>query len=62
MSCACNNKRLAQEYDRIYRLAKAWAKMEDETAVIYKNDDGSFGFTSSVNQENFNIVEFVTSH
>lgn len=46
MSCACENRLRGQERERIYRLAKAWAKIEDMTAIIYKNDDGTYGFTS----------------
>ncbi len=62
MSCACNNKRLAQEYDRIWRLAKGWAKMEEATAVIYKCEDGTYGFASEIDEIDKQIVEYVTPY
>lgn len=64
MSCACENKRLSQEADRIYRLAKAWAKMENETAIVYKSADGSYNFAPISKREEIenDIVEFVTPY
>ena len=62
MSCACENKRLRQEYERIRRLAKVWAEMEEETAVLYRNEDGTFGFASASEEIVKPIVEFVTPY
>lgn len=63
MSCACENRRLAQERDRIYRLAKGWARMEDKEAVIFRNGDGTFGFASASDIESDReIVEYVTPY
>lgn len=60
MSCACENKRMGQEIDRIRRLAKAWAIMEDTTVAIYRKDDGTYGFASISNEIGKPIVEYVT--
>lgn len=39
MSCACGNRRRWQDVDRIRGLAKTWAKMENETVVLYRRTD-----------------------
>lgn len=62
MSCACENKKMGQELERFRRLAKAWAKMEGETAVIYKNDDGTYGFCSVAQEIDNPIVEYITPY
>lgn len=62
MSCACENRRLGQEYERIRRLAKAWAKMEDKTTVLYQNEDGTYGFTSISEEIVKPIVEYITPY
>lgn len=62
MSCACENRRLAQEHGRIYRLAKGWARMEGMDAVIYRNEDGTYGFMSSDQESDKDIVEYVTPY
>lgn len=62
MSCACENRRMGQEIERIRRLAKAWAKMEGETAVLYQNEDGTYGFTSISEDIVKTIVEYITPY
>lgn len=62
MSCACENKRMGQEYERIRRLAKAWAIMEEVTVVMYKNSDGTYGFTSALDKVGKPIVEYITPY
>lgn len=62
MSCACENKRMGQEIERIRRLAKAWAKMEGVTAVLYKKEDGTYGFTSISEEIVKPIVEYITPY
>ncbi len=62
MSCACENKRFGQEKDRIRRLAKAWAKMENKTAVIIKNEDGTYIFIPAPDTLRNDIVEYVTPY
>lgn len=60
MSCDCEHKRMAREIDRFRKLAKAWAKMNRETAVIYQNPDGSYGFASVSAEIDKPIVEYIT--
>lgn len=62
MSCACENKRMGQEIERIRRLAKAWAKMEGVTAVLYKKEDGTYGFASISEEIGKPIVEYITPY
>lgn len=45
MSCGCLQMRKERsEYDNIKKLARAWAKNENEIVFIYKNEDGTYGF------------------
>ena len=62
MSCACENKRMGQEIERIRRLAKAWAKMEGVTAGLYKKEDGTYGFASISEEIGKTIVEYITPY
>ncbi len=63
MSCACENRRKSQELDRIRNLAKIFAKMENETVVLYKSPDGILGFSSMQSNEPKNeIVEYITPY
>ena len=41
MSCACEHKKLASEYNRMWRLAKATAKLHEQTVALYQNEDGT---------------------
>lgn len=62
MSCGCENKKLGSDMERVWRLAKTFARMENVTIAIYKNADGTYGFTTVPEAENKNIVEFVTPY
>lgn len=62
MSCACENRKLGQEYDRIHRLAKALAKLEDCLVAIYQRPDGTYGFTAEPSAINEPIVEYITQY
>lgn len=62
MSCACKNKQLSSERDRIFRLAKALAKLEQVDVIIFKNDDGSFGFRPASDEIDKPIVEYITPY
>lgn len=62
MSCACEHKRMGQEIARFRRLAKAWAKMNEETAVIYLNPDGTYGFASISSEISKPIVEYISPY
>ncbi len=64
MSCACEHKKLGSDLDRIRRLAKAIAKMEQCTVAIVRNDDGTYGFCAI--KENITItkpiVEYISEY
>ena len=62
MSCACENQRMGQEIERIRRLAKAWAKMEGVTAVLYKKEDGTYGFMPIYEEIGKRIIEYITPY
>ena len=62
MSCGCENKRMASEYERMRRLAKGLAVMEGVTVVLYKNDDGTFYFAKVSEEISKKIVEYITPY
>lgn len=62
MSCACENIRMGRELERFRRLAKAWAKLEGKTAVVFKKDDGTYGFATAENAGGKEIIEYVTQY
>jgi hypothetical protein len=53
---------MGQEIDRFRKLAKAWAKMNEETAVIYQNPDGTYGFASISVEIGKPIVEYISPY
>lgn len=62
MSCGCENKRLSREYERILRLAKAFARMEGITVVIFMNEDRSYGFQRADIETDKEKVEYITPY
>ena len=62
MSCACENKKMSEEYVRIRRLAKSYAQIEEVTVGLYKKDDGSYDFSPASECENKKIVEYITKY
>lgn len=62
MSCGCENKMLGKDLERIRRLAKIWAKGENETVVIYLNDDGTYGFAPMSAEIKKPIKEYITAY
>ena len=62
MSCACEHKKMSEEYERIRRLAKSYAKIEDVTVAIYRKDDGSYNFTVTSETGNKEIIEYITKY
>lgn len=62
MSCSCKNKRFSQEAERMRRLAKALAVMEQETVALYKNADGTYGFSRISDELDKSIVEYITPY
>ena len=61
MSCSGENKRLSSEYERIHRLAKATAKLNDETVGIYKKEDGTYGIAGEAESDKI-IIEYITPY
>lgn len=61
MSCACEQKRLANEHDRMWKLAKATARLHDKTVVLYRNDDGTYGISEDLETDK-PIIEFITPY
>lgn len=61
MSCGCEHKKLASEYERMRRLAKATARLQENTVVLYRNDDGTFGISPDIEIKK-NVVEFITPY
>lgn len=62
MSCACENARMSKELERVHRLAKALAKIEDDIVAIYINDDGSYGFIQVSEDIEKPILEYITPY
>lgn len=62
MSCACMNRRIGQDLDRIRRLAKAFAQSEGVTVAIYKNGDGTYNFVTVSHVSDKQIIEYVTPY
>lgn len=60
MSCACENKKLASDLDRIRRLAKALAIAEGKTVGIYINADGTYGF-GTIDVVDNPITEYISA-
>lgn len=64
MSCACEHKKLSSEYDRIRKLAKGLARIENHIVVVFANPDGSYSFCrdDAPECENRKIVEYITPY
>lgn len=60
MSCHCEHKKLGGEIERIRKLAKAYARMEDTTVAIYSNTDETYGFCRISAEISKPIVEYIT--
>lgn len=62
MSCACEHKRLGSELERVRKLAKAYARMQGETVVLYLNGDGTYNFTLASAEIDKPIVEYISQY
>ncbi|MBJ2189150.1 MAG: hypothetical protein JFR41_11070 [Muribaculaceae bacterium] len=62
MSCACENRRLSQEYERIRRLAKDFARLENKTVALVKNANGTYSFHCADAVIDRPIVEYITPY
>ncbi len=62
MSCDCEHKRMGADYERMRRLAKALARMEDETVAMYRNPDGTYGFGLAGRESEKTITEYISPY
>lgn len=63
MSCACEQKKLSMELERIRRLAKNLAQIEQEEVILFKNPDGTYGFTCSSEIDNDKtFIEYISPY
>lgn len=64
MSCMCENQMKARELERMRRLAKALAKMEGNTVVLYIKADGAYDFDLADNYDETKgrIAEYITRY
>lgn len=61
MSCGCEQKKLASEYERMRRLAKATARLRGATVALYRNSDGTYGVATDLETDK-PIIEFITPY
>jgi len=59
MSCGCENKRKASEYERMRKLAKACAVMEGCIVELRRCDDGTFTFNRTGVEGKGEIIEYI---
>ncbi len=62
MSCACEHKKMDSDLDRIRRLAKAFAKMEQTTVAIVGNEDGTYSFCPINDRITKPIIEYISEY
>lgn len=62
MSCGCENKRLGREIDRVRRLAKGFATVQNVTVAVYRNEDGTYGFCDTAKEITKPIIEYITPY
>lgn len=65
MSCGCMNRKLSAELERARKLAKALARLEGETVVLYLKQDGTYGFDVKRHYsdvEDNKIIEYITKY
>lgn len=64
MACRCENMQRARELDRMRHLAKALARMESQTVVLFQRNDGTYDFDTELNyrDEKGTIVEYITRY
>lgn len=59
MSCDCENKKKSSEYERMYRLAKACAKMEGAIMELRQSDDGTYSFNRVGVEGKGKLIEYI---
>ena len=53
---------MSSEYERILRLAKAFAQLEEDTVATYDNDDGTYGFCLASIEIDKTIIEYISPY
>lgn len=53
---------MGREYGRIRALAKAFARMQGATCVLYRNEDDTFGFMPADEECGNKIIEYITPY
>lgn len=53
---------MGADYERMRRLAKALARMEDETVAMYRNPDGTYGFGLAGIESEKTITEYISPY
>lgn len=61
MSCGCEQKKLASEYERMRRLAKATARLQGVTVALCRNGDGTYSIATDLETDK-PIIEFITPY
>ena len=59
MSCGCENKKKASEYERMTRLAKTCAKMEGAIMELRLSDDGTYNFNRVGVEGKGKLIEYI---
>lgn len=62
MSCRCQQEQWQRDYAKQRDLAKKAAVMLDCPQVLYRTDDGRFGFVSEGNEYNGEFYEIITQY
>lgn len=62
MNCGCENRKLGRELERVRRLAKGFAEMENKTVAICRNEDGTYCFISTEKEITKPIIEYITPY
>lgn len=62
MSCACEQRKMASDLERTRRLAKGCARLEEKTFIIFKRDNGTYGFQPESEETDKPIVEYITPY
>ena len=58
MSCACQNKKLASELERISKLARKMAIIEQCVSEIRKHSDGTYSYNKLGYGSKGEVVEY----
>lgn len=62
MSCACEQRKMACELDRVRRLAKGLARIEGEAVAIYADGAGGYGFDRASAADGKDVIEYISPY